>query len=181
MIAELFYPKELKDVIADLRAKDDLNEEALNQVNRHIYRSLRGGAIVSLVFMLVLVFNNASFGFWVLVCCFSLFCPVSVYFSFQKNFTKYARLYNYGLLVEGVCEHYSVFGPSFGMSASTKFDDIKTLSRISDADLIFRGKKYNKGDPVYVVYDPVNPDINAPFIQSLADVFYLRKNPRHAI
>lgn len=28
-IAEIFYPKELKDVIADLRAKDDLNEEAL--------------------------------------------------------------------------------------------------------------------------------------------------------
>lgn len=29
MIAEWFYPKELKEIIADLRAKDDLNEEAL--------------------------------------------------------------------------------------------------------------------------------------------------------
>lgn len=33
MIAELFYPKELKDIIADLRAKDDLNEEALKRLN----------------------------------------------------------------------------------------------------------------------------------------------------
>jgi|GEM_PF-3291537 len=33
MIAELFYPKELKEVIADLRAKDDLNGEALRTLN----------------------------------------------------------------------------------------------------------------------------------------------------
>ena len=29
MISTLFYPKELKDIIADLKAKDDLNEDAL--------------------------------------------------------------------------------------------------------------------------------------------------------
>ncbi len=29
MIAKLFYPKELKEIIVDLRAKDDLNEDAL--------------------------------------------------------------------------------------------------------------------------------------------------------
>ena len=32
MIAELFYPKELKDIIADLRAKDDLNEKPLKSL-----------------------------------------------------------------------------------------------------------------------------------------------------
>lgn len=37
MIAELFYPKELKQVIADLRAKDDLNEEALKSLNTNVY------------------------------------------------------------------------------------------------------------------------------------------------
>ncbi|MGH1378507.1 MAG: hypothetical protein ACRBB3_06765 [Alphaproteobacteria bacterium] len=34
MIAELFYPKELKEIIADLRAKDNLNEEALKGIRR---------------------------------------------------------------------------------------------------------------------------------------------------
>lgn len=33
MIAELFYPKELKEIIAELRAKDDLNEKALDHLN----------------------------------------------------------------------------------------------------------------------------------------------------
>jgi hypothetical protein len=36
MIAELFYPKELKEVIKDLREKDDLNEEALGLLNNKV-------------------------------------------------------------------------------------------------------------------------------------------------
>jgi len=34
MIAELFYPSDLKEIIADLRAKDDLNELALKTLNK---------------------------------------------------------------------------------------------------------------------------------------------------
>ena len=37
MIAALFYPKELKEVIADLRAKGDLNERALRNFNFLFY------------------------------------------------------------------------------------------------------------------------------------------------
>ncbi len=37
MIAELFYPKELKEIIADLRAKVDLNEGALANLNMNVY------------------------------------------------------------------------------------------------------------------------------------------------
>ncbi len=37
MIAELFYPRELKEIVADLRAKGNLNENALYFLNRHIY------------------------------------------------------------------------------------------------------------------------------------------------
>ncbi len=33
IFAELFYPKELKEAIDDLRAKDDLNEDALKTLN----------------------------------------------------------------------------------------------------------------------------------------------------
>ena len=33
MIEELFYPKELKEIIADLRAKNDLNEKPLKALN----------------------------------------------------------------------------------------------------------------------------------------------------
>ena len=46
MIAELFYPKELKDIIADLRAKGDLNEVALSRLNLLVIKWLlaMGGA-----------------------------------------------------------------------------------------------------------------------------------------
>lgn len=36
-IAELFYPKELKEIVADLRAKDDLNELALKSLKFDLY------------------------------------------------------------------------------------------------------------------------------------------------
>lgn len=36
-IAELFYPEELKEIIADLRAKDDLNKLALKSLNFDLY------------------------------------------------------------------------------------------------------------------------------------------------
>lgn len=53
MIAEWFYPKELKEIIADLRAKDDLNEQAL--------KVLEHSPIVSLLlfgFVFVVIFFN---------------------------------------------------------------------------------------------------------------------------
>ncbi len=106
MVAELFYPKELKEVIADLRSKDDFNEDSLKHINRYIYASLRGGAIVSILFLLILIFNDAGWDYWLLVLAFSAFFPVSVYFSFQKNFRKYAYLYNFGCLIEGACGSY---------------------------------------------------------------------------
>lgn len=40
MIAELFYPKELKEIITDLRAKDDLNERALDRFNKYLISTL---------------------------------------------------------------------------------------------------------------------------------------------
>lgn len=36
MIVELFYPRELKEIIADLRAKDDLNEKPLDILNNYL-------------------------------------------------------------------------------------------------------------------------------------------------
>ncbi|MGH1455602.1 MAG: hypothetical protein ACRBDI_02370 [Alphaproteobacteria bacterium] len=38
IVAELFYPRELKGIIAELRAKGDLNEEVLLRLSREILR-----------------------------------------------------------------------------------------------------------------------------------------------
>ncbi len=65
MIAELFYPRELKEIVADLEAKNNLRCEPLDQLNRFIYvmtlltLSIGGialfadGLIVSLVVILI--------------------------------------------------------------------------------------------------------------------------------
>ncbi len=52
MIAEIFYPKELKEVIADLRTKNDLNELALKEIKRKIYIELTISLIIILMFIM---------------------------------------------------------------------------------------------------------------------------------
>ena len=42
MIAELFYPRELKEIIAELRAKNDLNEESELNLRRFFYHNFFG-------------------------------------------------------------------------------------------------------------------------------------------
>ncbi len=51
MVVELFYPRGLKDVIADLRAKDDLNAEALDALNYQVYVRLAIFPILALLFL----------------------------------------------------------------------------------------------------------------------------------
>lgn len=65
MIVEFFYPRELKDIIAELRAKDDLNEEVIQNLNKIVYIGLFiygigvgvslsiGNAILSLLLVMV--------------------------------------------------------------------------------------------------------------------------------
>jgi hypothetical protein len=49
VIAELFYPKELKNIIADLRAKGDLREVPLNILKKEI------GFVLFVMFVVVIL------------------------------------------------------------------------------------------------------------------------------
>ena len=60
MLAELFYPKELKKIIADLRAENDLNEEAYSLLQYQIYLRLILMPLLAILFFYHLKQHEAS-------------------------------------------------------------------------------------------------------------------------
>ena len=80
MIAELFYPRELKEIIAELRTKNDLNEEAEYWLRRFfIQNSLLlisvGGALI--------VFSE-NYNYWFLL----LFTPIVIKIEGNKHINR---------------------------------------------------------------------------------------------
>ena len=83
MIAELFYPKKLKEVIADLRAKDDLNELALKEIKRKIYIEL----IISLIIILMFIMDG-NILFSLLVFTFTLLIWKYEMYGYYRDFLE---------------------------------------------------------------------------------------------
>ena len=88
MIAELFYPKELKDVVADLCAKGDLNEKALKNLNAQTVPF----SILFLIFTGVLVAAYGLLGFSFLLIIAPVFIStefILIRRSYFKNMAPY--------------------------------------------------------------------------------------------
>ena len=180
VIAELFYPKELKDVIADLRAKGDLNEAALKRLEYYVFYTLGCYFFTCALFLIVPLITKVSLFYWLLI--LSLFSILFFGFrhTIQKMSSKTLMLYNYGILVPGECVFYACGGGyhyprKYRIEVKFKINNEEKASEDRGNNFPVTAVKFKKGDPVFVAYDPQNPDINVPFFQSFSDVFYLRK------
>ena len=93
MIAELFYPRELKEIIADLRAKDDLNESALFEIDRQINMCIFFGILLCVV----LIYTQDHFWVWSTPFLLILTCFVEA----RRLFVSYNAVYLKGVLRVG--------------------------------------------------------------------------------
>lgn len=86
MIAELFYPKELKEIIADLRAEDDLNEEAL----RHYDGVTKIYLLIVLVSIVVVLYID---GMGIPFACLSVVAPFLIFHEGRERFESCYKPY----------------------------------------------------------------------------------------
>jgi hypothetical protein len=86
MIAELFWPKEMRELVAKLRAEDKLNEQALKSYNGTVYISL-------FVFVLcsVLLFDSSNLLALILVIIFVIAFYWTIRHEFKKSWQPYTR------------------------------------------------------------------------------------------
>lgn len=83
MIAELFYPRELKEIIADLRAKDDLNTTNLANLNSFILSTIISTFLLSCFFVSGSFFVSSYSGMYAL-----WLCGVTIFGSSAINLRK---------------------------------------------------------------------------------------------
>lgn len=178
MIAELFYPKELREVIADLKAKDDLNEAALRRMNGFIYKRLGVYLGMSSVAFLLAVFGAQvtweryffvfsglvllPFGPWELLPILKIF-PVT-YAKGKKVDGQVKRFYIFGLTNAGWKITYLFF-----------YENKKRIGSTFRLTRWIKPYRYSEGDPIKVYVNPEKPEQNVPLTPSLYSLFQLRK------
>ncbi len=173
-IAELFYPKELKDVITDLQNKNDLNGAAVKNINVYIYVTLKKLLLVFIAFCLFLFILDAHIEAWWLTIVTFVYLPITIYIDLKIISKKVLKLYNYGLCTEGCVLSYGTHRGAYGISCSFKYEKKEYLSHISGVRIGLRRDTLKKGLSIKICFDPHHPQNSCPFIPSLAELFYLR-------
>lgn len=107
MFAELFYPKELKEVIADLRAKGDLNEVALKTMQKNFLYACYPLPIINILMLAPLFFvENLSYTVPVLYFVVSLFY---IPFLYYRIWITYYEPFVNGMLNFGYVKNVHVW------------------------------------------------------------------------
>jgi F0F1-type ATP synthase assembly protein I len=124
MIAELFYPKELKEVIKDLREKDDLNEEALKNINKSFLATPL--IITILVTTPIYLIDGFNFFCWL----FIVTSIVGYVFSINQTTKKMILPYSLGIPMQGKIESIEYrnalsYGSAEGWSFNYSFMNLK--------------------------------------------------------
>ncbi len=180
MIAELFYPRELKEIIADLRAKDDLNAEALNRINCYIFLTLKKISIAFVLLSVFLFFVKADLRSWVIFYSVFLIFPFSIYFELKRYSKKILNLYNYGSFAKGTVTSYGSHRGAYGLSCSFVVGSTEYLSHLSGIRIGLERDEIKKNQSINICFNSNDPAENAPYIHALANLFYLRKEKPNA-
>tara|TARA_B100001989_G_C24550415_1_gene474139 strand:+ start:4761 stop:5438 length:678 start_codon:yes stop_codon:yes gene_type:complete len=189
MFASLFYTKETRNLIAELRKKNRLNEIALRNLNEHIFFKIIGHLLLSAFFILffcIAFYRNEAhdfFVFCVMVFLFLLFLSFAL-FDLIIKLPRNIKLYNKGIYISGICENFSYEG-RYGILCRIKYRySVNNQKFYKNSGRLPLGKfkiKYSKGDEVDIFYDPKNPKNSVPFLISLFPIYYLSKEPRPEI
>ncbi len=186
MFAELFYPKELKEMVADLRAKDQLDSNALGRMNGYIYRRTFKYFVCALFLVISCFVFAQKASVMISLAFFCVICVILFHFkSVEMRILKfYPILYLKGKTTEGACLELIMKrnpqGPypmPIGWELKYRFK-VNLKEYFASTKIIPWGivkPVYQKNDAVTVFYDPDNPERSVPYVPALYALFYLKK------
>ncbi len=178
MIAELFYPKELKKVIADLRAKDDLNEEALKSLNGYIIKRFFIVSLVSCFIFIPSIYLSESMAVksvCVFLLMFMVFYLVNEIVSILK---KFPVVFSSGVDATARVSQFSVYGmvnSTWQLFYEYEIGAKKYKCNTGRISSWFDCKHYKQHDLIDIYYISNAPHYSAPAIPSLVKIFKLNK------
>lgn len=161
MLASLFLPKEIRDIIAELRSKDDLNEHAKKNFERIIFIAVFPTAFI-LTLPLLIILNNQNYSIYMT---YILYFLLSLLIYRHFSLSTWRRFY--APYLEGKSENGIVKKVLFGGAAKKhcyiqnerdkKIEKIIIEGFSPDWSLIKKGYtlKYIKGENGFsVIFSP---------------------------
>lgn len=175
MIAEIFYPKELKTAIRELKAKGDLNEDAVSEINKGTLLPLIFGAAVIIPICFLRGYDPAIIGIALLSV---LGCAMTV----QRS-ARIALSYTLGQTVQGKIEWIDFGKPQpespKGWRFRYKFERVNgniesvRFGTVLSDDMPSEISKV--GDKIKVYVYTKKEKFNAPFLPRYFEKFCLSK------
>lgn len=178
MIAGLFYPKELKDIVADLRVKGDLNEAALIEINKAYILPL----FFSFFIFLICLYKNT---FFVSLLAGAVVFGLSVLYVGYINIHLLAIPYTIGKKVIGTAQRVAfhksnlIYGAQDYWSIDYSYKDIygRDKKKIGSIDVLNMEKSvYETGGEVLVYLHPKNQRLVHLYIPLLFQKFCLSRS-----
>jgi hypothetical protein len=174
MIAELFYPKELKEVIKDLGIKGDLNEEAIKAINWH-------AGIKAFIYIAIISFAYSPFE--------PKFLSLSVIIALTyvidiRNMANFAVSFSAGEHLLGKVRKIRYVNPLFHWLfplCFISYEFVNFQNKIQRSKCCLRTKRLpadmsHKGDVIMVYAHPKRKLYNVPFVSHYFKKFCLSKS-----
>jgi len=179
---EFLFSKDVREIIAKLRAEGRLNEDVLKNLKGFFWvNGLQGFCFALLPLLLI---PAGMKGYVPLILC-AVLVSIAVsdfLFRIKKLPNRFIPLYLFGSVAKGeVNRDYRTEGMignySVGWDVWYKFT---VKNKIYEASLRkipiqFWSRRYQSGEEIDVYYDPLNPENNFPDIQNLGAFFNLVK------
>lgn len=176
---EWLFSKEVRGIIAKLRANGELNEIVLQNLKGYFRLYAFQGICFSLFPLLLIPAGMEGSLPWGMSMGIFAFAIVFFLFHIKVLPQKIVPLYYEGCLADGlVTNYYKANRPNFHLNWGLQYEfnvgDKIVNGQLMKMPLHFWGRKYQNGEDISVYFAQSDPLINIPDVQNLRTYFDLR-------
>ncbi|TVQ83464.1 MAG: hypothetical protein EA357_05990 [Micavibrio sp.] len=178
---EFLFSKDVREIIAKLRAEGRLNEDVLKNLKGYFkLYGVQGFCFALLPLLLIPAGMEGSLP-WMMSAGFFVAAGGIFLFHIKTLPKKIVPFYCYGVCVDGVVDRSykntgAIAGAAcWGIYYRYHFDNREYQQKLTNIPNRFWRGNYTQGDKIKVLCDPNSPDKSMPDVQNLGAFFDLKK------
>ncbi|TVQ83462.1 MAG: hypothetical protein EA357_05980 [Micavibrio sp.] len=178
---EFLFSKDVREIIAKLRAEGRLNETVLKNLKGYFFVEACKGGIISLWPLFLLLLGLSWVWSFLLIVSFLVIFLLEILYRAKRTPQKFVPLFYRGKMVDGVvskCARSSkYFAPTTGWSIYYTYTVNNSTydGKIVGVPIQFFAKESRPDEKIKVLYDLENPSSSIPVVQSLRQYFDFKK------
>lgn len=163
MLANLFLPKEIRDIIAELRSKDDLNEKFFTTINKDIIFTF----LVLVTFFTIII---ASLGIWKFYTIAFMFIIVALKIHTHNISYKYIIPFSLGIPTRGtitssIYESWYKSTKGYWIEYKFKHHGQTYFGKYGPLKRPLPHLDFSQGQNITIYVNENKPNIHAPYVE----------------